>query len=292
VTALAETETPVVTKPGIYDGMPEDVYHADPVPGGSLSSTGARKLLPPSCPAKFRYELDHPRQSTAEMELGTAAHKIILGTGPEFVVVNEKNWRKQAAQDAAEEARAAGKVPLLIAERRQVDDMADALMAHPVARDVFSAQNGGRPEQSLFCQDPETGVWCRVRLDWMPSVNAPRPVIVDYKTSRSANPAAFGKTAANYGYDLQAAFYEMVFGWVTGVKAGFAFVVQETEPPYLVSICELDRDSMQEGRDRARLALEIYRDCKADDLWPGYSSEIELVRLPSWALGRNLRGEY
>jgi PDDEXK-like domain of unknown function (DUF3799) len=285
-------DAPVVTKPGIYDGMPEALYHSDPVPGGSLSSTGARRLLPPSCPAKFRYELDHPRQPSGEMELGTAAHRLILGTGPEFVVVDEKSWRKASAQEAADKARADGKVPLLIAERRQVDDMADAIMAHPIARDVFSAQNGGRPEQSLFCQDPDTGVWCRVRMDWMPSIHSARPSIVDYKTAHSANPAAFVKSAANLGYHVQAGFYQMVYRWVTGIDAGFAFVVQEKEPPYLVTICELDRDSMQEGRDLGRLALEIYRDCKAADLWPAYSDDIELVRLPSWALGRNLRGGY
>lgn len=43
------TTTWTITEPGVYD-LPAEVYHADPVEGGSLSSTGARKLLPPSCP--------------------------------------------------------------------------------------------------------------------------------------------------------------------------------------------------------------------------------------------------
>lgn len=291
MTALAETETFVINQPGVYD-IPESLYHSDPVPGGSLSSTGARRLLPPSCPAKFRWEQEHPRESTSAMELGTAAHKLILGTGPEIVVVDEENWRKKSAQDAADEARADGKVPLLISERRQVDDMADALMAHPVARHAFSAQNGGQPEQSLFCQDGETGVWCRARLDWMPGIHSRRPVIADYKTGRSANPASFAKSAANLGYHIQAAWYTMLLRALTGVDAGFVFVVQETEAPYLVTICELDAEAMREGWELSRLALEMYRDCRAADNWPAYSDEIELIRLPSWALGRNQRGNY
>jgi len=33
-----------VTAPGVYD-IPAEAYHADPVPGGSLSASGARDLL-------------------------------------------------------------------------------------------------------------------------------------------------------------------------------------------------------------------------------------------------------
>ena len=43
MTALAVAEFTA----GVYD-IPEDLYHRDPVPGGSLSCSGAKKLLPPS----------------------------------------------------------------------------------------------------------------------------------------------------------------------------------------------------------------------------------------------------
>ena len=36
--------TAIITKPGIYE-MPEDDYHADPVPDWSLSASGAKLLL-------------------------------------------------------------------------------------------------------------------------------------------------------------------------------------------------------------------------------------------------------
>ncbi|MBO0827768.1 MAG: hypothetical protein J2P24_08300 [Streptosporangiales bacterium] len=49
----------MITEPGVYN-LPAAVYHADPVPGGSLSQSGAKKLLPPSCPALYRYWADHP----------------------------------------------------------------------------------------------------------------------------------------------------------------------------------------------------------------------------------------
>ena len=65
------SEPLTITAPGVYD-IPAEDYHRDPVPGGSLSSTGARKLLPPSCPAKFRYEQDNPPTPTAALDFGQA----------------------------------------------------------------------------------------------------------------------------------------------------------------------------------------------------------------------------
>ena len=47
-----------ITEPGVYE-MPAEEYHADPVEGGSLSSTGARRLLE-MAPARWRYEQAHP----------------------------------------------------------------------------------------------------------------------------------------------------------------------------------------------------------------------------------------
>ncbi len=34
-----------ITAPGVYV-IPADDYHADPVPGGSISASGARRILP------------------------------------------------------------------------------------------------------------------------------------------------------------------------------------------------------------------------------------------------------
>jgi PDDEXK-like domain of unknown function (DUF3799) len=284
VTAVA-TET--AFRAGVYDGMPEDMYHADPVPGGSLSSSGARKLLPPSCPAKFRYEASNPPPPKDHLELGSAAHKMVLGAGAEIVVIKAKDWRTRAAQDERDAARAEGFLPLLTAEHQQVQAMAAALRAHPIASALFNPERG-KPEQSLFWQDPETGVWRRSRFDWLPDLTArERLIITDYKTSASADPRAFAKSAANYGYHQQDAWYRDA-ARALGLSAdpAFVFVIQEKEPPYLVTVAELDGDAIRAGRDLNRIAIEIYRDCAEAGDWPGYSAGIELISLPAWAYRR------
>src|SRR5580704_1506717 len=201
------TAETITFQAGVYDGMAEDIYHGDPVPRGSLSSTGARRLLPPSCPAKFRYEAANPPPAKDHLELGSAAHKMVLGAGAEIVVIKAKDWRGGAARDERDAARAEGFLPLLTAEYQQVQAMAAAIRAHPIAAALFNPERG-KPEQSLFWQDPETDVWCRSRFDWLPDLSArERLIITDYKTSVSADPRAFAKSAANYGYHQQDPFY-------------------------------------------------------------------------------------
>lgn len=279
----APAEAPPFTA-GVYDGMPEDMYHADPVPGGSLSSTGARKLLPPSCPARFRWETDNPPPPKDTFELGSAAHKLVLGAGAEIEVIAAPDWRTKAARDDRDAARAAGRIPLLAAEHEQVQAMAAALRAHPVASALFNPDRG-KPEQSLFWQDRPTGVWCRARLDWLPDAGArERLIVADYKTAAAADTASISKSVASYGYAQQAAWY------LDGVRAlgldadpAFVFLFQEKTPPYLVTVVQLDADALRIGRDLNREAVNLYAACCEQRIWPGYSESIETVSLPAWA---------
>lgn len=268
--------------PGVYD-IPEDVYHADPVPGGSLSSTGARKLLPPSCPALFEHERRTPPATRKVWEIGSAAHKLVLGSGPELRLVDYERWDTKVAKAEVTDARAAGAIPLKRAEYEQVHEMAAALRRHDLAAALLHPDYG-KPEQTLIWQDEETGVWCRARLDWLPYPGFGRMLIPDYKTAISANPAAFAKSVAEHGYHRQAAWYTTaVRALGLAEQAGFVFIVQMKTPPYLVELIDLDTDALRLAEQSNRRALQIYADCVAADHWPGYSRDITLISLPAWA---------
>jgi hypothetical protein len=279
---------PIITEPGIYE-MTNDQYHADPVPGGSLSSTGARKLLAPSCPALFRHDQLHGQKPKRVFDFGTAAHGLVLGSGPELVKIKADNYRTKAAQEAQADARARGAVPLLPAEWQQVHDMAAAIRRHPTASALF-AEGSGAPEQSLFWQDRPTGVWCRARLDWMRYRTAGRLVVPDYKTTNTASPSAVEKHIADFGYHQQGAFYlDGVEALGGGGDAEFVLVFQEKTAPYLINVVQLDAASLRVGRERNRRAIETYRDCTAADHWPGYGDDIQIASLPQWAENKHLQ---
>jgi hypothetical protein len=271
----------VVTQPGVYD-LTEDAYHSDPVPGGSLSSTGARKLLPPSCPALFKYEQDHPRPYKKTFDLGHAAHKEVLGVGPELVCVDRPRWDTKEVKAEIADIRARGGVPLKADEYAQVKEMAAAIRRHPIASALFNPA-AGQPERSLFWVDDATGVWCRARLDWQPSARNGRLIVPDYKTCRSANPQHLQRTVYDYGYFIQAYWY------LNGVEAldladdaAFVFCAQEKEPPYLVTVFEVDLLSLELGRQRSQEARRVFAECTTSGVWPGYSADVELISLPPW----------
>jgi hypothetical protein len=281
VTAWTEADSQVL-RPGIYAGLPDGVYHSDPVPGGSLSSSGARRLLPPSCPALFRYEQDNGRPSKQAFDMGHAAHQRVLGIGPEIVKVDAEDWRTKAAREARDEAYARNAVPLLAAQFDVLEEMAEAIAAHPIAKALFKPDQGVA-EASMFWPDEQTGIIRRSRLDWLPTSTDRRLIIADYKTSKSADPEQFAKDAMNYGYHQQADWYrDGVIALGLSADPAFVFVVQEKTPPYLVSVIELDVIALRIGRLLNRRALTRYAECVRTGRWPGYVDDVELVSLPGW----------
>jgi hypothetical protein len=280
-----------VDGPGVYD-LPNAVYHADPVPGGSLSSTGARKLLPPEgCPAKFKHWRDAGPERKPEFDFGHGAHRELLGDGEELVIVDAASWRTKAAAEAKEAAYAAGKTPLLRSDHNTILEMVPAFRADPVAGGLFQPGTG-RPEQTLIWRDERTGVMCRALLDWLPFPVADRRFILrDYKTGRTAAPDKLGRVIGDYGYHVQLAFYLMgaqALG-LAGEDAKALLAVQEKTAPYLVTVVEPDPAAMRMGAIRCRQALEVYAECAASGRWPGYSDDVVLAELPPWET-RELNG--
>lgn len=274
-----------ITERGVYD-LDSESYHRDPVPerlGGSLSASGSKKLLPPNCPAVFDYLRHHPQPHKDVFDFGHAAHARVLGIGAEIVAVDATDWRTKAAQEAKKAAHAEGKVPLLAEDVEQVEAMAAAIRSHPIAAALLNPENG-KPEQALFRQDEQEGVWLRSMLDWLPTSGDGRMIVPDYKTAVSASPAGFAKAVANYRYHMQDAFYrDMVMGLGLADDVAFVFIVQEKTAPYPVTVVELDSEAVRIGRELNREAIDLYAECQSSGVWPGYSEDVELIALPAWA---------
>jgi hypothetical protein len=264
--------TAVQLEPGVYE-LTDEEYFSSHLASTTLSSTGARRLL--DCPAKFRHDQLHGRKGKREFDVGHAAHQLVLGAGPALVYVDAEEWRTKAVKEQVAAIREAGAVPLRPSDWDAVHDMASALLTHPLAPKLFTR---GDPERTLIWRDAATGVPCRAKADWL------RPDgIVDYKTARTVRPASLPKAVHEHGYYIQAAFYLRGFrDRFAGVEPFFAFVSQEKEPPYLVTVFQLTDAALAHGDRQVSEALERYRDCLAADEWPGYSTDIEDIELPGW----------
>lgn len=261
--------TDLPRNPGLYPDIPDPLYHSD---RDSLSVTGAKLIL--KSPAKFRYRLDHPEHKDV-FDFGTAAHRLVLGVGATIRRVDSDSWRTKAAQEARDEARAAGEVALLAKDHDTVLAMADKLSEHTTATALLS---NGRPEVSAYALDEPTGVMRRGRFDWLNE-----DMLVDYKTAAAADARQFGQAAAKFGYDMQAAWYLDLARANDLDPRGFVFIVQEKEPPYEVACIQLDPYAVEAARALNDHALERFRDCTASGIWPGHTPDLIVsAEVPSW----------
>lgn len=268
---------------GVVD-MPADAYHQHP----ALSSSGARKLLPPSCPALFKHERDHGQPTKRVFEIGTAAHKKVLGVGPELVLVDAERWDTKDTKAKVAEIRAAGNVPLKRAEFDQIEAMAKALREHPYAGALFDPERGGKAEQNLFWTDAKTGVDCRARLDWLPASTNGRMVLGDYKSADKVDKESIDKALHNFGYAQQAPWYlDAVAALGLADQVAFLFVAQMKTAPYLVTVAEVDAESLRIGAHYNHVAREVFAECTATGRWPGFSDDNPIVAsLPGYAKNR------
>ncbi len=278
-----------ITKPSHHALMPEAVYHDDPVPGGSLSSTGARKLLPPGCPAKYRWWADNREPFKAVFEEGKAAHRKVLGVGSELVLVDRPRWDTNEVKAQLAEIRAAGNVPLKKPAMDMVDAMAAALREDPIAG-VLLDPDQGATELSLFWRD--RSVWGRSRLDRLTKLRSGRPAIVEYKSAASAAPADVERSMARFGYHVQGGFQRAgaVALGLAPEDVAFLIVAQEKEPPYLCTVIEPDFTAMRMAAIRVREAFDIYAECMESGRWKGYADDVVLAELPPWET-RELNGQ-
>lgn len=273
----------VVTEPGVYDDMPLDVYHRDPVPAGSLSSTGARKLLAPGCPAKFRYEQIHGQGAKDEYDFGTAVHTFTLGTGPRIVAVDAKSWQTAAAREQRAAERADGNVPLLAKDYARAKEVARAVRNNPTAAALLRPDRGVA-ERSLFWRDPQTGVWRRARPDWLTTSAEGRCLIVDVKSTESAAPEDFARSIYKFGYHQQGAQYrDGVIALGIDKDPEFLMIAVEKQPPYVAEVYAIEPFHLELGAARNRRALEVFKACTESGRWPGYTDDITYLALPGWA---------
>jgi len=267
--------------PGIYHGMSFADYRAI----DAMNASGVKSFL--RSPAQFHWELAHPRPQTAAMALGTACHLKVfqpIEFAQQYIAMPKINRSTKVgkAAHAAFEAAAEGKALITMGEHAKCEAVRAAALANPVAKALLES---GDPEVVLIWEDPETGVLCKARLDWLALA------IVDLKTTKDASPEGFGREIAKYDYHVQSAMYRDGLHVLTGEAKPFKFLAVETAPPYSSCVHTIGTHSLEAGRSAYKRALFAYRTCYIENNWPGYPPETKATEMPKWALARELGQE-
>ena len=278
-------------------------YHADSGSEKPSLSSSMAKILCTQSP--LHAWTAHPKLNPAwrptysdVFDRGHVAHAVLL-QGMDVVSLiteavdakgNKKaidDWRLQDAQRQREEARAAGKTPMLTHQYGAVMDMVNTVSGQFAQTKTnprpFSV---GRPEVTIRWVDE--GVPCRARLDWL---SESMECIDDLKTLVDANPETIARKAVHDGWDIQAAFYVRGIEVLTGYRPKFRFVAVEADAPYAASIFRAEGSLMDLGERKRRLALEIFRKCSESGIWSAYPTTLQDVAVPEYEMERWLAKE-
>lgn len=271
----------MILQPGVHPNIAEDLYYGLCTPEPALSSSGARLILEPGCPAAFWWQShmnpNRPADNKREFDLGTAAHLLTLEPSrweTRVVQIDAEDYRTKDARAARDAAYTEGKIPLRVQDHDAVKAMNDAFFDYPEAIKLLS---GGAAESTYVWQ--AGAVWLKARPDYVKPGK-----MADFKTTTNAGRRAFERAIFQHGYHQQAAWNLDAHKAITGEAINeFYFIVQEVTPPHLVAVYRLDEAALEWGRLANRKAVQVFAECLRTGKWPGYQDGIETIGLPGYA---------
>lgn len=307
----------VITQAGFVE-ISSDDYHADK---DHVGHSALVKIL--RSPGHYRDAADRPREQTDDMAFGHAFHTRVLEPhkfGSQYDVIDEEAL-KGALVSLDDYKAAAAKLEITVGKMKKdelkaaiqakgdpnfkfredlivelygnktiisademfaLDSMAGNLQRHTELADFFSH---GMAEMSGFWTDPETGIRCKFRPDWIAlTPHGNFRVMVDAKKTRDASKEGFRRSISNFGYDVQAAFYTDGFKALTGETIPFYFAAAEDRSPFAVAGYRATESMIETGRAKYRAALQLLNWCRENAAWPTYQpfGQCEEIDLPRW----------
>lgn len=159
---------------------------------------------------------------------------------------------------------------------------ADSLRKIKAIRDLAAK---GRPEVSAYWTDPITGLYCRVRPDWVASFGQTGDILLDAKGVGDARADVFGRVQAHrMRYHVQDAYYSEGWAAASGRSVlGFIFAIVEDTWPFLADAVELDEPSKTQGRKEFREDLGGIKRHFDTGVWTRNTDAISVASLPPYA---------
>lgn len=255
-----------------------DEYFAIP----AFSSTVAKELIAHS---PLHAKVRHGKEPTPEMDFGNVAHRLVLGKGKAFEVIEHDDFRTKAAQAARDKARSEGKIPIIAHAYERASLASEAVRTQLANRGILLDGESEVAIEWLEPADPEP-VLCKAMLDhlWLD-----RGMILDLKITDNASPSSVERTSENMGYAIQWAAYTRAIVALAPELAGrtdFLFAFCEPREPYAMNLARPDGMFRDHGLRRWLRAVNTWSACLAADMWPGYGAGVNPLTVPGWAFHR------
>lgn len=228
-------------------------------------------------------------ESSESLDFGNALHAAVLepdrfNRDVVLGAVNPKTGEPYGADTKAQqEYRDAnpGKIVVSKGYREKLLGMSAGVRENASAAALVAGAEA--TELTIVWDDAETGVRCKARID----MKMPGDVgFVDLKSTTNAHRRAFSKSILDYGYDVQAAM--TIDGWAAlhpnDPLLPFTIIAIEKESPFAAATYTVGSPTIENARAKYRETLRGIAEARATGYWPAYSSAIEIIDIPDWAL--------
>jgi exodeoxyribonuclease VIII len=215
--------------------------------------------------------------SNPSVELGRAVHKLVLEPetfNKDFVIEEFEGCDLNKNSNAYRDAKKAwlscvGDRAIISSDTFEKVK----LMARNVKAIAGGLLQGGVAEHAFFAEF--YGVKVKCKADYY---NQNLGLVLDLKTTASISD--FKRSILEYGYGTQSAFYMDVIS-KAGYKAErFVFILVESVAPYMVSVQEMNIESIEEGRAIYGEYLDTWKKYKKD----GIVNVVKTTGYPEWFL--------
>lgn len=289
----------------VYD-MPEEEYFA----ASGLNQSLIKTISPDygfgcGCPALYKYKSAQESEPTPAMQRGSRFHSMVLGgdnaasytvesaeelepvfqkwvvagieSGSKAAYTKMKSYAEYIASNGRGFTASApykewseGRDIISVADFAELSAMQESIYNNRDIMELLDAAEN--KEVSIFAAHKfEDGklLQKKARLD----VVTPN-VIADLKTCASINPRQFSYDVVKYGYDIQAAWYIDAARSAGMEQTRFAWIAQETKPPYFSCVYWLPEDWLRLAKIKYTAMLHTLKKCIDGDAWPGPQSDM------------------
>lgn len=276
---VAQAPPPLCPPPGLYRGVPFDVYRGWQALNHSVLKEYARSA------AHGRHVELYGLEDTAAMRRGRALHALVLEGAAAFergFVVKPEGLSLSTKEGKAWKAEVGLRTVLSAEDGARVRGMARSLLSHDTASAFLEAP--GLSEASIrWDEQDESGqrLPCKARLDRVCALTG-ETFIVDVKTTaEDVRLAPFSRYAGKYGLFTQALWYSRGAAAVAGPRdRTFVFLAVESDPPHGVMAYTPGSDELADAAIELQRALEVYREARRIQSWPGYPLGLQILTAP------------
>lgn len=267
---------------GLRPGLPMLDYLSIDACGGSDLEHMRRS------PAYCKMMMDREDKPSEPRDFGTATHSLLLEPDTLESVVGFLPEGFTARSDANKShlATMRGEYTVVLKHERKAElELILAGVKRCEAARALLFESRGGAEMTGTVLDPDTGCMVKIRPDRLvPELRT----VVEIKTTRAESEEEFEKQVWTMGYHRKASYVMAVLGWLHDggfIKTRYdlyAFIGIANTGPHETCVKAVPSSVLEVEMAEWRPHLTRYAECHELGEWPGWSSDVGMLKAPAW----------